>query len=418
MRYQSIYNEESNKYYIHDNITNAKISEYEYDKIIQIFEDTYAVVGNHDTYQENPFAEKVYYKYGLIDMSGRYILDMCYSFIYIHTDRILCRGLKGKVIEKTMLGQTIWNNQKGKFYISGRLIDFDSEYAIIEYSLPAPTKSKIFTTTYQKHHELIDVYGNVIERDESYNPVVKLPTRPYPSMRPDYALLTDYHTCKYGYDGRVNMTDNKWLKIFNALEDICVDRMSWFNLTLPNGLRFEKFHFEVINDTFFLIKQSGYYSRYLCVLDHNMNALHYDPNGFYAEQIGRDYELQYIHISYQNSYIKTHLPQWICNDDCDESERPFFLKINGEKFYLPSKVSIHAHELHNRFVPIYNENNFGYINLHGEIVVPPIFELEKERYLDVDPKDVDYNWDNEEDNRHYSKLDAVDGDEDALWNID
>ena len=68
-------------------------------------------------------------------------------------------------------------------------------------------------------------------------------------------------------------------------------------------------------------------------------------------------------------------------------------------------------------MPIYNENKFGYINLHGEIVVPPIFELEKERFLDVDPKDVDFHCDNE-DYSHYSKLDAVDGDEDALWNID
>lgn len=411
MRYMSIYNEESNKYYILDTLADKKISDNEYDKIIQLFQDTYAVVGNIESSRDNPFSETLYFRYGLIDMSGNEILRVSYRFIYIHENRILCQYLNGKVLEKTLLGQTIWRNRKGEFYISGQLIDYDDEHAIIQHSLPVDNSHKF--KIYQNYHELIDVYGKVLDRDYSFKPQVKLPKNKQYSAE----LLTDYHTCKFGYNGRVNMKNNKWLNIFNSLESICEDNIFYFNLTLPNGLRFEKFHFEVFNDMFFLVKQRGYYSRYLCVLDDNMNVLHYDSNGFTAERIGRHYDLPYIHISYQNSYIKTHSPQWICNDECDSGERPFFLKINGDKFFLPSKVSIHAHELHNKFVPIYNENKFGYINLHGEIVVPPIFELEKERFLDVDPKDVDFHCDNE-DYSHYSKLDAVDGDEDALWNID
>lgn len=84
MRFQSKLNIDSNRYYILDTITDKRISDKEYDIVIQIYEDSYAVVGNIDSYRESPFTERVYFKYGLIDMSGKVVLDMHYKFIYIH----------------------------------------------------------------------------------------------------------------------------------------------------------------------------------------------------------------------------------------------------------------------------------------------------------------------------------------------
>lgn len=414
MRYQSIYNEESNKYYILDTIRNAKISDYEYDIIIQIYADTYAVVGNKDTCPIDQLTEQIYYKYALIDMSGSYVLDMCYHFIYVHENGILCQ-YGDKVLEKTLLGQTIWHNKIGKLYINGKLINFDSEHAIIYYSLRIPEKNDINKRI--QYYELIDVYGNVIDRDKTK---IKLPSKHnvYPSMYSDDMLLIDYNTCKYGWNGRVNMINNKWLKIFNALENFCEDRMNYFNLTLPNGQRFEKFHYKVINNNFFLILQQGFADRFLCVMNNNMDILYYDPKGFYAKQIGYIPDPYSLHIYYDNSYIKTHLPKWICNDSCPSNEHPFFMNSVGEKFYLPSNVSIHSHTINNGYVPIFDEKKWGYINLHGEIVVPPIFEPIENRYIDIDIENIVCDGDGNRDNTLYSKLDAVDGDEEALWNLD
>lgn len=417
MRFHSKYNQESQKYYIFDSTKQEKLSTEEYDAIIQIYADTFAVVGNKNRCSKDQFTDLIFYKYALIDiLSGKYILDMCYRFIYIYDNHILCQYYeKGKVLEKTLLGQTIWHNRIGDLYISGKLIDFNSEHAIVYHSLPIPEKGDLNKRLV--YHELIDVYGNVINRDyDSLVTEIKLPSKQivYPSMYDDDMLLIDYNTCKYGWNGRVDMVNNKWLKIFNALEQICIDRIYAFNLTLPNGQRFENFHYRVLNNNFFLIEQHGYGDRYICVMDNHMNILHYDCKGFYANKIGYKSDPNHLHISYENSYIKTHSPKWICNDHCSSNERPFYINTLGEKFYLPSLFSIHSHSINNGYVPIFNEKNFGYINLHGEIVVPPIFEPDEERYKDINIEDIVYD----RDQTRYSKLDAVDGDEEALWNLD
>ena len=157
MAYKIIKNEKSGKYNIIDSRLNKYILPEEFDIILDVINDTYALIGKESFYRCGKYIYDTYY-YGLLPLNNTEGFSIDYSCIYFHNNRFYCLQDGFPLCEITQLKQFVWHNSKGTLYLNQHLLYSDGDYAVIAY--PERTTNDFKR---KRLFQKIDFYGNFIK---------------------------------------------------------------------------------------------------------------------------------------------------------------------------------------------------------------------------------------------------------------
>lgn len=378
------------KYYILDTVEKKFTTENGYDIIVDIVADKIAVVGRATSYQSGNYYYSTY-KYQLVDVNGRPILDKEFDFVYPYDSFIYCKNSGLPINKLSYLDNYIWDNDSGRYLSKYPFYLYDLRNAIV--------KGEHWHDFYKGGYcyQYIDSKGNVLKE-------VKVESKESVKRAIFGFSKQDFSNLVY-IDILADSIDKRWIRI-NELAKM-IDK-KYFNVCDFNLS--EKYIFHNVSISFawgvFLILRkmernpsyTGYdrqpkykEGKYIAVLNDSFNVIYYSEEGF-------------------DIYPRTFHNRIIIN-------REYILCPDGRLFNLPENIKFDEFYSDNcGFAEIEKDEKIGYMNNEGQIVIPPIFP--KDVQTGIDEEAANESW------REYQKYaadsvsDAFEGDSDAYLNID
>ena len=378
------------KFYIWDIEEKKMSSETGFDIILEIVQDKIAIVGRKSSYQSGYYYYSTY-KYMLVDVKGRPILEKEFDFVYPYDSFIICKNSGLPINKLSYLDNYIWDNDSGRYLSKYPFYLYDSKNAIV--------KGEYWYESYKGGYlyQYIDNKGNVLKeaKVESKESVERAL---FGFRKQDFSNLVYI-------DVLAESVDKRWVRINELAKRTDKD---YFNLCDFNLSEKYDFHNVKINfvwgEFLVLIKMeenpsyTGYdrqpkYKEGKCIaiLNDSFDVIYYSKDGFCINP-------------------RTFRNRIIIN-------REYILCPDGRLFNLPENIKFDEFYSDNcGYAEIEKNNKLGYMNNRGEIVIPPIFPKDVPDGIDEDA--ANESW------REYQKYaadsvsDAYEGDSDARWNID
>lgn len=398
--------EEDGKYGIKD-INGKCVIPCQYDIILGIYENSYAIVGmstflsnrsDFSDYGSEGYTIESFhsYKYGIISLSNEILFPIIYESIFVKNNMVYASFLRDSPVYcMTMLRQYIWKTKRGNRYVdihSQEVVGQTDELIILKCLAPATQikeASGMGISFYQ--YKVLTLDGKVIKETRNKDdlvPFLPMSTHDLYFKMPEYKkMVGNPHVTLKWKRFTSNIQDNKYTLYF--------DGSVVYQVNMPC----DNF---VLNDSFLLIQDETY--KTICIFSNSGKILVEDKNGIIYEDMGWLYESIIINKTYildsnGNRYQLKKELRGIGNFHTDKmGYLPFCVRSTGkiEKF--------------NGIGFYYDGDKFGYMDKFGEIVIPPIF-----------PCPIKAGSYTESHNKKHScsnLLDAYDGESDLLWNTD
>ena len=397
----SISKNEDNKYGIVDDLGKCIIP-FQYDIILGIYEDSWAIVGYEQYLRKRRYSEGYYYegmesylyktyKYGIISLTNEILFpikyesifregDIVYASFQHDSDDIAYNNLP--VYKMTTLGQYIWETSLGVRYIDINdkdVVRTTCDIAIlrkkesilkmlsdiVKKDRPSKNSSPFSFITISSdgtnittNSDGIKIFEQTNENEVDFH---------YPPSRDD--ILSNKVPKNKNLVGWPHTTP-KWKRFTSYFKDkqyfLCFDGNVIFSYT--DG-KHDDFSNWVINDEFLIVTVCGMikpiriYSSKGKLLLENINGINFDLMGAIYDRLLIDKE--YILDSDGNKYyLKEEFKNMSTFAGDIMGYIPFYKDSEGKMNYYYGVSSYHRY---------YRDEKLGYLDRNGEVVIPPIF---------------------------------------------
>lgn len=392
---------EDNKYGIVDD-TGKCIVPFQYDIIIGIYENSWAIVGkeqylhkrrDYEGYGYEGVDHYSYktYKYGIISLTNDILFSIKYESIFRIENTVFAsfqregNGITYKnlpVYKMTPLGQYIWETSMGIRYIdinNQDVVRTTSDIAILrkkesilkllsdiaKKERPSPKTSPFSFITISSdgtnittNSDGVKIFEQTNENEVDFH---------YPPSRDD--ILSNKVPENKNLIGWPHTTP-KWKRFTSYFKDkqyfLCFDGNVIFSYT--DGIHNDYSNW-VINDEFLMVTVTGMikptriYSSKGKLLLENIKGINYDLMGAIYDRLLIDKE--YILDTDGNKhYLKEEFKNMSTFAGDIMGYIPFYKNSKGKMNYYLGVATCHRY---------YRDEKFGYLNKNGEIVIPPIF---------------------------------------------
>lgn len=394
MRYVILKNNTTNKYFIWDSVKKQQTTDVEYEIIVDIVLDKYAIVGRSYDYFSFGYNYKSYI-YGLVDIEGSIILDIKYEFVYPTDSIIYCRIDGGPVNRLTYQGDYEWINKHGICYSKYPFSYIGEEKALIKVK-------EIIDMGYKTGsiYRSIDYNGNTLQEKEIENSqelyVLSTFFPPKYTINNDEVVYLPFLASNVDKkwsrlnDIAVQTDEKKYNRCSIRISDTITINDAKIGFAFNTFLLISKYteHDDPINSERNIIRSNRIY---YAILNDKFEVLFYDAKGFYVNT---------------NVFWK----RIIINEE-------YILDSAGHLLNIPKDIYFNRDSSDNNgYLMIGKDHKWGYMDESGLVVIPPIFPFDE--CISKDNEYFEEKWQEYKEYAADSISDAFEGDSDALWNED